>query len=189
MQKDLPGFLHLYHSLDCSRSQVVRVLERFNGDLQRALLATGIDVDSGGRHTAAVNAEIEWAHQPGHHLVCFLDDAYPPLLRQIPDHPALLYLKGNIELLKLPQIAMVGQLEDASAQPAHLAHKRLDLGPAIFRRYLHAHDPIVVRTSTIDAHPESSDLWKVALRSRRAAEAVFHDLDELLAGHSCVTQE
>ncbi len=33
---------------------------------------------------------------------------YPPLLRQIPDAPSVLYTRGNIELLSGPQLAMVG---------------------------------------------------------------------------------
>jgi len=35
-------------------------------------------------------------------------DDYPPLLRAAPDHPILLFVKGNVEALHLPMIALVG---------------------------------------------------------------------------------
>ena len=36
------------------------------------------------------------------------DKEYPPLLKETPDCPAILYIRGNIEALKLPGIAVVG---------------------------------------------------------------------------------
>lgn len=36
------------------------------------------------------------------------DKEYPPLLREIPDCPAILFIRGNAEILKLPSIAIVG---------------------------------------------------------------------------------
>jgi len=43
-----------------------------------------------------------------YHLVTWLDDDYPPLLRQIADPPMALYVHGRRELLVRPQIAIVG---------------------------------------------------------------------------------
>jgi DNA processing protein len=108
MQTDLPGFLHLYHALGCSRSQTIRLLEHCGDDLQRALRACDGRAGNGDHVARGVEADLEWAARSGNHLVCYLDDAYPALLRQIPDLPALLYVRGNPDLLMLPQIAMVG---------------------------------------------------------------------------------
>ncbi|WP_028767808.1 DNA-processing protein DprA [Shewanella fidelis] len=43
-----------------------------------------------------------------HHLICPDDPIYPPLLKQLNDPPTILFLKGNINALLLPSIAVVG---------------------------------------------------------------------------------
>jgi DNA processing protein len=49
-----------------------------------------------------------WAELPGNQVITWLDEAYPPLLREISDPPAVLFLRGRSELLVYPQLAMVG---------------------------------------------------------------------------------
>ena len=44
----------------------------------------------------------------GIHVIVFGDEAYPPLLKEIPYAPYVLYVKGNISLLHHPSIAVVG---------------------------------------------------------------------------------
>jgi DNA processing protein len=41
-------------------------------------------------------------------LVCFHDDDYPPLLREIPDSPVALFCVGDVDLKSAPAIAVVG---------------------------------------------------------------------------------
>lgn len=41
-------------------------------------------------------------------LVCFNDPDYPPLLREIPDSPVALFVKGELEMAGAPAIAIVG---------------------------------------------------------------------------------
>ena len=43
------------------------------------------------------------------------DDRYPPLLREIHDPPPLRYVRGDIELLRQPQLAMVGSRRATAA--------------------------------------------------------------------------
>ncbi len=43
-----------------------------------------------------------------YHLLTFQDEKYPNLLREIYDAPLILYVRGNVDLLANPQIAMVG---------------------------------------------------------------------------------
>ncbi len=57
---------------------------------------------------AEAAAELEWLGAPGSHVIAISDDRYPPLLREIPDPPPLLYLRGDPALLSQPQIAIVG---------------------------------------------------------------------------------
>jgi DNA processing protein len=64
---------------------------------------------------AALNAVSAWLEDPANHVITLADTAYPPQLLQIPNPPALLYVKGRIELLARPAIAVVGS-RNATAQ-------------------------------------------------------------------------
>lgn len=61
-----------------------------------------------GPNLKALEAEFAWLDQPDHHLVTWADADYPPLLREIPDPPVLLYLLGHRPILSSPQLAIVG---------------------------------------------------------------------------------
>ena len=64
---------------------------------------------------AQIDATLEWAAQPGNHLLTLGDAAYPQSLLTIPDPPPLLYAKGRVELLLRPALAIVGS-RNATAQ-------------------------------------------------------------------------
>ena len=64
---------------------------------------------------ALVEATLRWREQPGHRLIVPEDDAYPALLREIPDPPRLLHVIGRIELLSAQCLAVVGS-RNASQQ-------------------------------------------------------------------------
>jgi len=51
---------------------------------------------------------LRWLEQSGHHLLCWDDDAYPVLLRRIPNPPAALFIDGDPGCLWQPQIAVIG---------------------------------------------------------------------------------
>ncbi|MGF1911435.1 DNA-processing protein DprA [Vibrio kasasachensis] len=52
---------------------------------------------------------LEWkATSSLHHIITLQDSAYPPLLKQIPSPPPVLFIKGDLAPLSFPQIAMVG---------------------------------------------------------------------------------
>ncbi|MDH4275175.1 MAG: DNA-processing protein DprA [Gammaproteobacteria bacterium] len=55
-----------------------------------------------------VEHDLAWLALPHHQLITRSDVAYPPLLREIPDAPPLLFVAGAATLLKHPQIAIVG---------------------------------------------------------------------------------
>ena len=120
MRKDmLPDLLHLYHALATGGCLLPRLLQHFDHDPARvrgaspsALRALGLSA----KHVARikqrghrrVEQDLDWASQPGNHLVCCYDPAYPALLRQIEDYPVLLYARGKPTLLNEIQIAIVG---------------------------------------------------------------------------------
>jgi len=120
MQKDLlPDFLQLYHGFGTRSTTLLRLLQHFDGNpaiirntSPVALAATGLTPKAiariATRNDRQVATDLEWAQAEDNHLVCYDDNAYPALLRQIPDFPALLYASGNLELLREPQIAIVG---------------------------------------------------------------------------------
>ncbi len=57
---------------------------------------------------AEVDAELARAAAAGASLICPDDDAYSPLLREIPDPPLVLYVRGTIEPRDLNGVAIVG---------------------------------------------------------------------------------
>jgi len=68
----------------------------------------------GGRPTirlcteAEAEAELAEARKAGMHLVALGEHGYPPALAQIDAPPPLIYVKGRLELARLPIIAIVG---------------------------------------------------------------------------------
>lgn len=58
---------------------------------------------------AGVEKDLRWQDQDSNHFILTLkDEKYPPLLRQISYPPIVLFVKGQVELLKNFQIAVVG---------------------------------------------------------------------------------
>lgn len=62
------------------------------------------DFDAG----TAIDRSIEWAQQPGQHIVTLGDAEYPASLFEIPDPPTVLYVRGNLALLGRRGLAIVG---------------------------------------------------------------------------------
>ncbi|MDX1563453.1 MAG: DNA-processing protein DprA, partial [Gammaproteobacteria bacterium] len=49
-----------------------------------------------------------WLHDDGHTLIAYRADAYPERLTKIPDPPLALWLRGGVQCLSEPQLAIVG---------------------------------------------------------------------------------
>ena len=58
--------------------------------------------------TAAIEAALKWADEPGNRILTLADSDYPQALLSSADPPVLLYLKGRAELLNRPGFAIVG---------------------------------------------------------------------------------
>jgi DNA processing protein len=58
--------------------------------------------------TEALDADLEWLAAPGHHLLPLTSPHYPPLLANTTGAPPALYVRGTIEVLSTPQLAIVG---------------------------------------------------------------------------------
>jgi DNA processing protein len=55
-----------------------------------------------------IEPDLCWVKQPTHHILHWQDERYPDGLREIATPPPVLYVKGNVALLKQFQLAMVG---------------------------------------------------------------------------------
>jgi DNA processing protein len=55
-----------------------------------------------------IGTTLAWLQAPSHHVLALGDACYPQALANIPDPPLLLYIKGRIDLLARPALAIVG---------------------------------------------------------------------------------
>ncbi len=94
------------------------LLQRF-GDVQSIvrqkrgeLSAAGLPEEKCAAIASPPNEKIaaadEWLQQDGHHVIAFGTDGYPEMLQQIPGAPLLLYVNGDIDILHLPSLAVIG---------------------------------------------------------------------------------
>jgi len=90
--------------LDASRSALTRVV---SAKLADAILDSDLYGD-----LAVIEA---WLADSNNHVVTLADAEYPQALLLTPDPPPLLYVKGRLELLNQPAIAVVGS-RNATAQ-------------------------------------------------------------------------
>lgn len=67
-----------------------------------------------------IEQALNWAEQPGQCILTLDDERYPEILREISDPPILLYVRGDVELLHAPQLAVVGS-RHASRQGLQIA--------------------------------------------------------------------
>ena len=101
------------------------LLERF-GSGRRALDALPELAARGGRKGLKIAREADIAREEARHakfgarMLVLGEDAYPPLLAETDPPPPILIVKGQLELLTLPTVAIVGS-RTASAAGARLA--------------------------------------------------------------------
>jgi len=123
--EDAVPWLHL-HRLTGGGAGLRQLLEKF-GSVEAIYAAprtellpffdgdqTPVDAVLTGPDASQFEAERVWIDDPSNHLVVITDPAYPPLLREIPGPPPLLFVRGDAALLCAPQLAVVG-----SRNPSH----------------------------------------------------------------------
>ena len=120
MQKDqFANFLRLFHVFGIGRVSLIDLREKFGGDFNQIFSVSRNDLESAGLspkqieqikspNEVQIEKELSWSEQSDNHIICYDDDAYPSLLKQTANYPALLYCSGDIDLLSNPQIAIVG---------------------------------------------------------------------------------
>lgn len=78
-------------------------------------IATAILSNIDAKKQAQLEQCEEWCQQTGNCIVTLADKAYPSVLLEIADPPVLLYVKGRLDLLCAPTVAVVGS-RNATAQ-------------------------------------------------------------------------
>jgi DNA processing protein len=94
------------------RQPEIHAVDALIGERAQTLQALGIGAAASAWLQApdarTLAADREWIARDRIQLLDAFDPRYPPLLRQLRDAPALLYVRGEIEALSLPQLAIVG---------------------------------------------------------------------------------
>jgi DNA processing protein len=87
-------------------------IDRLVGASRKALRDAGLADDAVAAlkepDPALLRADLEWLDQPGHYLLTRDSDRFPPLLREIPNPPAALFVAGDPDVLWRPQVAVIG---------------------------------------------------------------------------------
>ena len=69
-----------------------------------------------------VEKDLAWIRESDCHIITLHDPRYPALLQEIPDPPPLLFVRGNPDVLVIPQLAIVGS-RNPSPGGRHVAHE------------------------------------------------------------------
>jgi DNA processing protein len=124
----LEAWLRLERAAGIGPRTGLRLLEAFGGI--DAIFAAGVEAlaphlgpaqaralraPPSGELERLIEATLRWREQTGHDVLALGEPGYPELLANIPDPPLLLYIKGHVELLASPMLAMVGS-RNASTQ-------------------------------------------------------------------------
>ncbi len=114
-QREIASWLALHRVPGVGPATFQRLLTQF--DSPEAVLAhVGQATEVSARTRAGLNApgwaqvaeDIAWFSAPNRYIVTLHDERYPPLLKELPDPPSILFLEGNPDFLSHWQLAIVG---------------------------------------------------------------------------------
>ena len=91
------------------------VLARSRNELAEFAPATSLDAMNSAAVDRAVERALDWVKGEGCAIITLADESYPRALLEIPDPPPLLYVRGRLELVRWPALAVVGS-RNATAQ-------------------------------------------------------------------------
>jgi DNA processing protein len=90
--------------------------------LTQVISSRSVDLLLNTDNSARVDSALRWSESEGQQIVTLADPEYPQLLLQIPDPPILLYVRGRIDLLNTPALAIVGS-RNPTPQGIHHAER------------------------------------------------------------------
>lgn len=104
-------WLTLYRGCGTGSAACARVLEAAGGEVSLAVshaLAASIGAAALARARREAELDLAWLQASGSALLSLDDPRYPPLLKRIAGAPALLFVRGDLDALWAPQLAIVG---------------------------------------------------------------------------------
>ncbi|MFV9614723.1 MAG: DNA-processing protein DprA [Gammaproteobacteria bacterium] len=108
-----------FHALLETFGTVDAVLNANRKQLSAAAIKSSIKADIIDALTSQpkpdISADINWLAEDNHHIITLLDETYPARLKELPDAPPILYVRGDIDYLMQPQLAMVGSRNPTAA--------------------------------------------------------------------------
>jgi DNA processing protein len=121
-------WIRLARTNGVSRSTLLKLVDIF-GNIEAAIQNVAKYSIKGGRtkpievnsHQAAIQ-ELENCHKIGAQIICFNEDKFPQLLKEISDPPALITTRGNIDLISKNIVSIVGP-RNASINGCKFAQK------------------------------------------------------------------
>lgn len=145
MQENTRAWIRLVRTPGLGAKAAIQLLQHL-GSIEAACSASPAQLRAAGVTALAIQSlqdvdetlveqDLEWlAQDEQHHLVTIDSSRYPDRLREIPDPPAWLFLKGDIDLLTYPQLAVVGSrnptrggIDNAREFSRHLAGQGLGI--------------------------------------------------------------
>ena len=114
-QREIASWLALHRTPGVGPATFKRLLMQFSSP--EAVFANVAQASTISERTRAalqapdwemVIADLTWFSEPNRHIVTLDDPRYPPLLKELPDPPSILFLEGNPDLLSQWQLAVVG---------------------------------------------------------------------------------
>ncbi|RDX37013.1 DNA-protecting protein DprA [Kangiella sp. HD9-110m-PIT-SAG07] len=115
--KEMRAWLALSHiNISCQKlqhffdhySSISELFELSEKQLQSLGFRQGLKERLDSIDSATIDQDVAWFDSDNKHLIPFVSDDYPALLREIDSAPKLLFVQGHKELLKQHQIAIVG---------------------------------------------------------------------------------
>ena len=113
-------YLNALNKIDGLGCKKLKQLMNFFGSSEKVWTASQTELEKSGIGESVaekivtqrpnINPDEEWAKIEKENILVFSiqDENYPTLLKQIPDSPYIIYMRGNLDCLNLPMIAIVG---------------------------------------------------------------------------------
>ena len=119
-EEKILDWLQLINTSNIGPVTFYKMLEKY-GSAHNVLQNLGDKYKIFSREKAA--GELKNAQNKGIHIICSDDDCYPPHLKQIEDCPPILYVLGNLEVLKFPISVSIVGARNASVAGRKIASK------------------------------------------------------------------
>ncbi len=117
VEQQIKAWLHLYRAPGLGYSGVRRLLDYF-GDAGSVIRQKHFPEELGISksqqsyfsqcHDNDLTEVLQWLEKEHNHVLPIDDDLYPPQLKATADPPVLIFVKGRIDALLMPQLAVVG---------------------------------------------------------------------------------